>query len=114
MSTSCLGDGTLVNEKGNVSIGTDFLFLPMVYEIEHFLTLEQYFLIRDNKSLAIGVSQTTVEHKKMFIKNLDYKPATGEMRAKLWAKEVLEIDTTDFTGDFAGAYESGYDNPFYE
>jgi len=114
MDTSCLGDDTLVNEKGNFSIGTDFLFLPMAYEIEHYLTWEQYVSIRESKNLAIGVSQTATDHKKMFIKNLDYKPATGEMRAKLWAKERLDIDTTDFTADTPSGYESGYDDPYYE
>jgi hypothetical protein len=114
MDTSCLGDDTLVNEKGNFSIGTDFLFLPMAYEIEHYLTWEQYVSIRESKNLAIGVSQTATDHKKMFIKNLDYKPATGEMRAKLWAKERLDIDTTDFTADTPSGYESGYDEPYYE
>lgn len=87
MSTSCLGDSTLVNEKGDISVGTDFLFRPKLYEIEHYLTWEQYVAIRDNKNLAIGVSQTDTDHKKMFIKTLDYKIATGQMRAKLWAKE---------------------------
>jgi hypothetical protein len=114
MNTSCLGDDELVDEKGDFAIGTDYLFLPMAYEIEHYLTWEQYVSIRDNKNLAIGVSQTAADHKKMFIKNLDYKPATGEMRAKLWAKEVLDISTTDFTADTPSGYESGYDDPYYE
>lgn len=94
MDTSCLGDSSLVDEGGDITVGTDFLFRPKLYEIEHYLTWEQYVSIRDNKNLAIGVSQTDTDHKKMFIKNLDYKIATGQMRCKVWAKEVLEIDNT--------------------
>ncbi len=67
----------VIDEKGNIVVTDDFYFMPVVYEFEHPITFEEYKLMRDNRTLAIGVSRTGTGHKKCFIMNLDYKPTHG-------------------------------------
>jgi hypothetical protein len=113
MSTSCLGDSTSLSEKGDVPVGTDFLFIPMPYEINHYLTWEQYKLIRDNKNLAIGISQTTTNYKKFFIKTLEYQIGTGLLKMVAWPKEPFDIARVDFEGGMVDRYyEAPYEEPY--
>lgn len=66
-----------IDEKGNVAVTDDFYFMPIMYEFEHPLEFDNYKTIRDNPTLAIGVSRTATGHKKCFIMNIDYKPTHG-------------------------------------
>jgi hypothetical protein len=74
-STYCEGDGTSVNEKGDIQggFGTAFDFVPIVYDFEHPLTYEEYKIIRNNPKNAIGVSRTASGHVPCFIMNLEYQ-----------------------------------------
>lgn len=67
----------VIDEKGDVAVTNDFLFIPIVYDFEHPLTFEEYETIRDNRTKAIGVSRTNSGHSPCFILNLDYKPTRG-------------------------------------
>ncbi len=114
MSTSCLGDSTLLDEKGDITVNSDFLFIPMPYEINHYLTWAQYKLIRDNKNLAIGISQTEADYKKFFIKTLEYQIGTGLIKLVAWPKEPFDLRTIDFIEDrrrryYEDTYESQYE-----
>lgn len=65
-----------IDEKGNFDVITP-LFVPIVYDFEHPMTFEEYKTIRDNRTMAIGVSRGNSDHKSCFIMNLDYKPTRG-------------------------------------
>ncbi len=67
----------IINEKGNVEVTDDFYFMPIMYDFEHPLSFEEYKLIRENRTKAIGISRVGSGHKKCFIMNLDYKPTRG-------------------------------------
>lgn len=71
------GTEPTIDEKGDVDVTGDFLFLPIVYEFEHPLTFEQYKQIRDNRHNAIGVSRTDTGHRACHLLNLDYRPTRG-------------------------------------
>jgi hypothetical protein len=114
MSTSCLGDSTLVNEKGNISVTSDFLFIPMPYEINHYLTWEEYKQIRDNRNLCIGISQTEANHKKFFIKTLEYQIGTGLLKLIAWPKEPFDIVVPDFVDDSPTRYYEDFYESQYE
>lgn len=77
--TDCEGTDptTNINEKGNVDVTDDFLFIPIVYQFEHPLSFSEYTTIRDNRTKAIGVSREDSDHKACFIMSLDYKPTHG-------------------------------------
>lgn len=68
---------TSVNEKGNIEVTDDFLFMPVVYTFEHPMTWEQYKMIRDNRSNAVGVSRTDENHISCFIMELEYQITHG-------------------------------------
>ena len=114
MSTSCLGDGTFVDEKGNFAVTSDFLFIPMPYEINHFMTWDQYKLIRDNKNRCIGISQTEADFKKFFIKSLEYQIGTGLVKLIAWPKEPFDIVVPDFVDDSPTRYYEDFYESQYE
>lgn len=92
-TTSCPGDetGNVVSENGAVAVGTDFLFLPMPFEIDHFMDFDDYEILVANKNLAIGISQTGLGHKPFFIDKLNYVIATGLVHVIAWPKEAFDI-----------------------
>jgi len=114
MSTSCLGDGTFVDEKGNFAVTSDFLFIPMPYEINHFMTWDHYKLIRDNKNRCIGISQTEADFKKFFIKSLEYQIGTGLVKLIAWPKEPFDIVVPDFVDDSPTRYYEDFYESQYE
>lgn len=91
---SCGDDfnGVPVSEKQDFVVTDDFLFLPVIYEIEHYLTFTQYKLIKANPNMAIGLSLSTTDHKKAFIKSLSVNPVSGDLSLTVWAKEELDLN----------------------
>ena len=87
--------GIELNEKGNLTVDSDFLCLSNLYEVEMPMEFEDYATIRANKRKPIGISQTDTDHVPMFIKDLQYKPVKGTCTALLWAKEYLELDVIE-------------------
>lgn len=73
----CEANGT-IDEKGNIAVTDDFLFMPIVYTFEHPMTWEQYKTIRDNRNNAIGVSRTDENHLSCFIMELEYQITHGK------------------------------------
>lgn len=75
-NTDCEYDASAVtiDEAANVAAVTDFVKKPDAYEYaECPLTWSQYKTIRDNRSQAIGISRTDVNHKTNFIQTLSWK-----------------------------------------
>lgn len=112
MTTSCEGDesGESIAENGDIEVGTDFLHLSQLYDIEHELDWNDYLTFRERKRFALGISQTEDDHKKFMIKDFDYQFATGILKIQAWAKEPFEIQVIDSPAS-EGIY---YSNRFYE
>lgn len=69
-----------VDEKGDIQITGDFLFMPIVYTFEHPLTWDEYKTIRDNRNNAIGISRTDENHIACFIQELEYEITHGKAK----------------------------------
>jgi hypothetical protein len=88
-------NGQPLSEKQDLQVGTDYLFLPILYTINHYLTIEQYKAVQANRNLAIGISQTDDNFTNFFIKSLQYTRATGEVTIEAWPTTFLEIKVPD-------------------
>lgn len=84
-------NGASLSEKQDIQVSGNPLFLPMLYTIEHYLTKDQYKTLQQNRHLAIGVSQSTVDHTKFFIQDLQYKRSTGEVKMTAWPKTFMDL-----------------------
>jgi hypothetical protein len=119
MTTSCPGDetGIPLKESDNVPISTEFLFLPMPYEINHYMDWEDFKTLEANKRKAIGISQTDSGHKPFFIKSLDYVIATGLVKLVAWPKKAFDIIVPE-TGSSVTSNPSSsgrfFEEPYFE
>lgn len=86
-----------VSEKGNISITSDYLHLPLAYEITLPLEWEEYLTIRNNRTKPIGISQTDTGFTKFFIKTLEYKVVSGVAVINAWPTEFMDIGVIDST-----------------
>lgn len=75
---------------GNTST-TRYLHLPELYQIEIYLSWEEYSAIRSNRKKTIGISQTASGHKKFFIKELEYEICKSKCKMQLWPAETFQI-----------------------
>lgn len=116
IATGCDDDynGELLSEKQDIEVTDDFLFLPELFEIDHYLTWEQYKAIRNNPKLAIGISQTDEDHKKFFINDLSYNLVDGSCKIIAWAKEPFDIQNiiTAPTEQTFGIFDETFDQTF--
>jgi hypothetical protein len=87
--------GQPLSEKQDIPVSSEYLFLPILYNITHHLTVDQYKAIQANRHLAIGISQTETDFTKFFIKSLQYTRATGEVTIEAWPKTFMEIVVPD-------------------
>lgn len=107
--------GNELAENEDIQVSSDFLFLPIVYEIEHYLTLPEYKAIRNNRNKAIGISLSDSAHKKMFIRSLEYMPTSGDLKLTVWAKEYLDIRPDNEGPGFNqddGIFDYSFDDSF--
>lgn len=82
--------GAILSEKQDIQV-TEGLFCPQLYEIEHDLTLADYNLVQANRHLAIGISQTDVNHKPFFIQDFQFAIVDGQVKIVAWPKDYFEI-----------------------
>lgn len=80
-----------VDEKGDVLPSSDYLFLPIAYEIDHYLTYAQLRAIKEHPEYAIEISQTSSDYKKFFIKTLEFEQFTGNLKLVAYPKEFFDI-----------------------
>lgn len=69
-----------------------FLHLHYLYTITLEMTYERYKAIRDNRNLAIGISQTDSNHVKFFIKTLEYEIKKGEATITAWPVSYMDLE----------------------
>jgi hypothetical protein len=75
-----------VSESGIVPVTVDYLFSPVLWEFEHPLTWDDYKLIRDNRTKAIGVSTSETEHATCFIKRLVFDVNSSKGKFVVWKR----------------------------
>lgn len=73
-----------LSEKQDIEVTDDYLFKPITYSFEHPLTWDDYKTIRDNPTLAIGISRTDADHVTCFIKTLEYQITRGKGTFELY------------------------------
>lgn len=87
--------GASSDENANVTIGTDFLFLPLLYKFKHNLTWTQYKAIRDNKKKSIRIiwnrNDGSVMTSILFIKKLSYKINKSQGEFECWLKTQYAV-----------------------
>lgn len=97
-SSSCNSYTASLSEKQDILATNDYLFIPLAYEIEIDMQWGDYQTIRDNRNMAIGISQTNSGHNAFFIKTLEYDICHSKCKIVAWAKNYLQITNTDFVG----------------
>jgi hypothetical protein len=55
------------------------------------LTWDEYLSIRADRKKAIGISQSEGNHIPLFIDELDYYPAKGNVKITGWSTEFMDI-----------------------
>lgn len=103
-------NGNELTENEDITVGTDFLFIPMPYEIECPLSVAQYLAVDADREAAIEISQSETDYKKFFIKDFQYQIVAGEAKIIAWPIEPFNLtstqdgppepgDTNGFSGD---------------
>jgi hypothetical protein len=85
-----------VSEKQDLPVGTDYIHLPEIFEINIPMSWDQYKAIRNNRKKAIGISQTNAGHTAFFIKNLEFEICKSKAKITAWPKTRFQIVNTDF------------------
>lgn len=83
--------GSALSEKQDIPVSSNPLFLPMLYSIQHVLTKEQYETLQQKRHKAIGVSQSTADYTKFFIKTLQFERETGLVSIVAWPKTFMDL-----------------------
>jgi len=83
-------------EKADINLATYFnglgyLFIPVEHTIIINMNWDQYLTIRQNPTLAIGISQTSSNFTKFFIKELEFSIVKGKATIKAWPKTPFTI-----------------------
>lgn len=90
-----------LSESADINLSTygqnfGFLHLPLLYTIEVInFTWDEYLAIRNNRDLAIGISQTLDNYRRFFIKELTYDICKGKARIVAWPYDETPIDVVD-------------------
>lgn len=88
-------DIPFTNPSYHITFG--YLHLHYQYDITVDMSYEQYKAIRDNRNLAIGVSQTDANHVKFFIKSLEYEIKKGEAKISAWPVTYMDLEIIEQT-----------------
>lgn len=81
----------------NYKIPIGCLHLPDLYTIQIDMDFETYESIRNSRTNAIGVSQTTTGHVPLFIKDMEYIPASSKATIIGWTTQYLQITSADYS-----------------
>lgn len=96
-ATGCDAEaGTSADENANIVVGSDFLFLPVIYKFEHPLTWTEYKAIRTDRKKSIGISwydnENALQTSKLFIKKLTFKVNESIGNFECWLKSNLSAE----------------------
>lgn len=82
-------------ENQDIAVTDEYYHRPEIYRIKTPLEFEDYLEIAANRNNAIGISQTTANHRPFFIKELSYEPVDGVVTIMAWPIEYFEIQVID-------------------
>lgn len=88
-------DGANLAENGSIAVTTDHLYIPQLFEIEHYLTMEEFKTIDSLRKKAIGVSQYAESaggHKEFFIEDLQFEMMSGQIKLTGYFKDPFNIE----------------------
>lgn len=85
--------GNPLAENADILVGTTYLWVPKVFEIEHYLTFEEFKTIDQNRNIAIGISQSYEDHKEFFIDDLQFEIMSGQVKITGKFKDEFDIIT---------------------
>jgi len=86
-------DGNVLAENADILVGTIYLWIPKIFEIDHYLTFDEFKTIDENRNLAIGISQTDDDHEPFFIDDLQFEIMSGMVRITGKFKNEFDIVT---------------------
>lgn len=114
VSDACDEYDAELSEKQDLEVTSDYIHRGELYEMTFTLEFEDYLTIRENRKNAIGISQTTTDHKAFFIKTLDYRLFDGTCTLTAWPKEFFENTFVESTGLAEVCYpvEAGCDDAY--
>lgn len=95
LTSGCEDHGQLAEDE-DIPVTNDLYHSIFLYKIEIDMNWETYATIRNNRTKAIGISQTNSNHVALFIKNLDYEIVNSKAVIEGWTKEMFMITNTDF------------------
>lgn len=101
--------GAVLSEKQDIPVSSDYLFLPMPYKIEHYVTFSQLEAMLADPEAAIEISQTQAGHKLFFIKNVSVQMSNGKITGELWPKEFMDLQVVSKPGRI---FSDEFDQPF--
>lgn len=108
-------EGLPLAENGNIAVGTTVLWIPKIFEFEHYLTIEEFDIIDANRNKAIGISQTDANHQPFFIDELQMEIMTGQIKGTGKFKNEFDIVTVPQGGQiFQGGriFDASFDITF--
>jgi hypothetical protein len=86
----CRGDsGSSVSEKQNITVTSDYLHYPDLYDTKIDLSWNDYSEIRGLRNCPILQSRTTSSHKQFFIKLLTYEIVAASVEISSWAYNAV-------------------------
>lgn len=85
--------GNPLSEKADITVTNDYLWIPKIFEIQHFMTLTEFNTIDANRRLAIGISQSDTDYQAFFIDDLQYEVSSGSVKITGKFKEEFDIIT---------------------
>lgn len=96
ISSDCGGYTEDLSEKQNITITTENLHRPEIFEIKLDMSWDQYRTIRESRTKAIGISQTAANHTVFFIKELSYEICRSKATIQAWPKTEFLITNIPF------------------
>lgn len=86
-------DGEVLAENSDITVTTNRLYIPIEYEFEHYLTIDEFKTIESMKRFAIGISQFSTDHKAFFITSLQHEIMSGQVKGTGFFKDPFDIIT---------------------
>lgn len=100
VDTGCRGDfgGDTMFEGGDIAVTNDYLHLPDIYNIDVNLDYNDYISMRSNRNKSINISNTNTNHRKYFLKELEYEICKGSCKGVAWSYNANIYDLLTVVG----------------